>query len=99
MSSSWVEAEAQQQEGFGLHSPDWQRENSLCDSRPGQPPYCLVEQEELQEVEGKSWWQKVLVQHLLGWCSGSGSGSVFVPERWMMLLSFSLRTWGPQPGP
>lgn len=31
MSSSWVEEEAQQQEGFGLHSPDWQRESSLCD--------------------------------------------------------------------
>ena len=63
MSSSWVEVEAQQQEGFGLRSPDWQRENSLCDSRPGpgpgpgQPPYCLAEQEELREVEGKSWWR------------------------------------------
>lgn len=68
MSPSWVEKEAQRQEGFGLHSSGWQMENSLCDLRVVQTPCYLAEREQPQEepgeVGGKSWWQreKVLVQ-------------------------------------
>lgn len=62
MPSSWVvEEEEQRLEGLGLHSSDCQRENSLCDWKVGQQPFCSEEwkvQGELREVEGKSWWLK-----------------------------------------
>lgn len=65
MSPSWVEKEAQRQEGFGLHSSGWQMENFLCDLRVVQTPRYLAEREGPQEEPGgKSWWQreKVLVR-------------------------------------
>lgn len=56
--SAWVEEEAQQQEGFGLRSPDWRKENSSRDWLLGQPPHYSLDwevQAAQPEVEGMNW--------------------------------------------